>query len=105
MAVRAENLGKKPVSEMFEGPAQAPRQPPVLPSGRGYVPAYTDFLTKAMAGEPKNRLSAGEALQHPFLKDPLLSDAQARAVLNRLLQARGQGGLDSFQRDPDWRPA
>lgn len=46
---------------------------------------YTQFVNALMHPDPSKRLSAVDALRHPFLADRLLDDEAARAVLKAVL--------------------
>lgn len=43
--------------------------------------AYTEFINAVMHPDPSKRLSAEQALNHPFLRDAMLSEEQVRAVI------------------------
>jgi serine/threonine protein kinase len=47
--------------------------------------AYSDFINKVMHPNPAMRLSAAQALDHPFMKKPLLEPDKAAALLMRRL--------------------
>lgn len=43
--------------------------------------AYVDFINRLMHPNPAHRMSAKEALKHPFMQQRLLDDEQARALV------------------------
>ena len=51
----------------------------------GAATEYTRFVNWAMNPDPRQRPTAAEALQHPFLADRLLDDASAQEVLKKVL--------------------
>jgi len=49
-------------------------------AGKG---AYTEFVNWLLHPDPKKRPSAKEALQHPFLRDRMLTDDQVKGMLRK----------------------
>ena len=60
---------------------------------------YTDFINKTMAGDPTQRMSSEEALNHPFLAStsPEEDEATARALLSQQLLAKTR--VDAIDHD------
>ncbi|MCA1684889.1 MAG: hypothetical protein LC745_02665, partial [Planctomycetia bacterium] len=59
------------------------RQTIHTPGTAGVESAYTDFVTRLTHPDPRQRLTAEQALEHPFLAHRLLDDTAASAVVRR----------------------
>ncbi|MGF1583406.1 MAG: protein kinase [Gemmataceae bacterium] len=62
---------------------------------------YTKFVNKLMHPDPKKRLSATKALEHPFLAESLLDPEAAQDVLTKVLGAKSTTSGDVVSTDSE----
>ncbi|HND52766.1 MAG TPA: protein kinase, partial [Pirellulaceae bacterium] len=59
--------------------------------------AYTDFINAIMHPDPTKRLSPKQALEHPFLRDPMLPEEQVRAVIQDASKGKALPGEEPLR--------
>lgn len=69
-----------PMRALFQIPV---RDPPKLQNQKNWSPEFHDFLTQALVKDPKDRKSAKELLQHPFV-----SNCKSKSVIVELIKRR-----------------
>jgi len=97
-----------------QGPAFVPRPPPLSPALERIRSKYFesqeefDFIMKFLQYDPAARLSAAEALQHPFLQDPAIFTGEGEDSLYRIFRKgaveRSLPRLSHFEFGPRSRP-
>ncbi len=61
----------------------------------GFDSAYVTFLQRLLHPDREQRISATEALEMPFLADPILQEEDARAVLSDLRERREEAAAEA----------